>query len=352
MGWFESLYSTPPVRGFKIGLEIEIEGTNLRHGFGCLNPDFWIIESDGSLRNGYEFKSLSALDYDKAMIAVDMYEQYLTQVQAKATARTSVHIHVNVQDLTPEQLQSFIWLSVAIEPVILRFCTALRNHNGYCVPTFKCINQAKTWRNLFSAMNKGRNALVKALTSFPKYAAIGGYRLRDLGTVEFRMFPGCTYAPKIKWYVDIIKSIYDQAMMYSVKELQDRKTSQGVLSLVADVILENRKRVTLTELSNLTEIGIRMANDIVRPALSLDQLKELHSKLFPSTFKPIDFQKLCELATDPDALLTELKSYDPEEVNALLQDDEYTVFLKLTSGGVPAAVAIKVTGLMKEVYNV
>lgn len=330
MTWFKQVTDRDPLRGLLFGLEIEIEGSGLEEHASKMPRANWIVESDGSLRNGLEFKLRNPETYESCLSRVQEYQDFLSNADANATPRTSVHIHVNVQDLTNEQLKSFIWLSIAMEPVIMKFCTELRNHNGYCAPVHKTTNLVTQWREFVTSLGN-RDKTFRSVRGFTKYAAIGGFRLRDLGTIEFRMFPGCTYAPKIIWYMDILRAIYDCAMQYTVQQLQDRKVSDGTLSLISDVILSNRKRVTLDELNECIEVGIRMANDIVRQPMTWDNIKSLHKSLFPSQFKVWDQNSMNELIESKDRKAF-LKQFDPDDIKGVIVD-QYSLFNTIQATG-------------------
>lgn len=343
MTWFKLLTEREAIQGLRYGIEIEIEGAGLTSHLSVMNRQRWISESDGSLRNGVEFKTVGAMSYTEALECIDDYSKYLELTHCTAGPRTSVHLHVNVQDLTDEQLKSFVWLSIAMEPVILKFCTELRNHNGYCVPVHKSTNLVDQWRYFLSNLGK-RSTLHPAVRGFPKYAATGGYRLKDLGTIEFRMFPGCTYATKIIWYMDIIRAIYEQARHFTVQQLQDRKLSETPLALISDIIINNRKRITLHDLNESIEIGVRMANDIVRKPLTSDDIKAMHQTLFPSQYKAFNDNaiiELCKLTTRAE-IKSFLSQFDPDDIKSVFKG-QYETFHRLTQAGVPANTAFNIS---------
>lgn len=349
MTWYSLITGRQSSEGPQFGVEIEIEGRNLRKGLHTPPREFWQIENDGSLRNGMEFKFRQPQNFSESLSRVQEYEDFLSSTTSVASPRTSVHIHVNVQDLTNEQLKSFIWLSVAMEPVILRFCTELRNHNGYCIPVHKSRNLVKMWREFFAAIDKNNiRYITEAVAQMPKYAAVGGYRLRDLGTIEFRMFPGCTYAPKITWYLQILRSIYETAQQYTVKQLQDKKIADGVLSLISDVILTNRKRVSLKSLNESIEVGITMANDIARSPMTWEEVRTMRKEMFPSKFQPWTTEALLAVCHS-DNPKEALKRYDPEEYKEAMSNG-YNLFMELVKAGLDHGkahdLAMKVRGVL------
>lgn len=327
--WYEK-YSGSPVknRGLLYGLELEIEGSGLEVASTLLPRTNWIVERDGSLRNGFEFKSRKASTYMETAGMIKEYGNFLENCKAKATPRTSVHIHLNTQHMTAEQMKSMVWLSVAMEPVILRFCSELRNHNGYCIPVYNSTNLVKYWRYVFRFLDGDISTSDLTGMSRYKYAATGAYRLLDLGTIEYRMFPGCTDYTKLYWYIDILRSMYEVAMQNPVSVLRDKKLSEGLLSLITNVIIENRKSVTLKELECLLERGVQMANDISRVPMTRQQLFAKHAELFPSKYKPVTSSSLVDLYKSTD-IKKSLAEYDPDEVGSLLKGKVSELFLAL-----------------------
>ena len=346
--WYEQ-YSGKSVQnlGLLYGLELEIEGSGIEGASSELPRSNWIIERDGSLRNGLEFKSRGPKTYEETVGMIKEYSNFLGKCKARATPRTSVHIHVNTQHMTAEQMKSMVWLSVAMEPVILRFCSDLRNHNGYCIPVYNSTNLVKYWRNVFKFLDKGLTTSELTGLSRYKYAATGAYRLLDLGTIEYRMFPGCTDHTKLYWYIDILRSMYEVAMSTPVSALRDKKLSEGLLSLITNVILENRKSVTLKELESLLERGVQMANDIARTPMTRQQLIAKHAELFPSKYKPVTSSSLVDLYKSTD-LKKSLAEYDPEELGTILKGHITEVFQSLRTQypNEPAKIAVFIRELV------
>lgn len=274
--WYRSKIGVPDRKGALFGIELEYEGSKLPH----LNDrmlSYWIAESDGSLRNGVELISREPMTYQQVQDASAPLAVWMHESNLNLTPRCSTHIHVNVSDMTVQQLKTMVWLSITMEPVILQFCSKLRQHNGFCLPSHKTVNITQDWRKLFNFLD-GKGSYPR----LSKYAAVGGFRLHDLGTLEFRMFPACQDTSRLLWYVDIVNSIRETAMSHTIEELLDRKIGQGLLSIITNVILDNRRDVTLSTLEECLEVGIRSANDILREDMSLSQIKSWYRELFPN----------------------------------------------------------------------
>lgn len=334
--WYSKATGRPVRDGFKVGLEIELEG--LAYDRLPLTPSGYTVIRDGSLRNGFELVSSQPMSYEDFLSSMSGLDTLFNKVRLHTTPRTSTHIHVNVTDLSPEKFTSFVWLSVAMEPVILEFCSELRQHNGYCLSLDKTTNLTTWWSRLLRAIHGERSYPADP----PKYAALGMHRIYDLGTLEFRMFPGCKNVHKLRWYVDIIKAIYDQAMAHSVQQLQDLKTQEGVTALLSNIILDNRKRVTLQRLAACLEIGIRNANDIMRKRMTIEELKAWHRELFPNVSKEFDLDEALRIVTADGFALPNLTTYDPETIQKFVsQHSSYRLYQKAIAVGCDEVLAVR-----------
>ena len=93
-----------------VGVEFELEGMNR---FRVDDPEFaayWKIVEDGSLRDGgKEFvlsRPFAGADLDKAL---SLFDKHVSKSghDIKISDRTSVHVHIDVRDLTFAQLTIF-----------------------------------------------------------------------------------------------------------------------------------------------------------------------------------------------------------------------------------------------------
>lgn len=284
-----NLYSK--LRGFHVGIELEFEDpcasnhAEMNTSFGGEDAA-WHLEPDGSLRYGAELVS-NPLPYpheyfDDAMRQLDT----LPKVYPDATVgkRTSMHIHVNVSDMTNEQFKAFMYLAVCLEPVLMRYCADHRQSSNFCAPTYHSVNQVHVLSKLFQTEGDHHHFNRELI---PKYAALGLYRLFDLGTVEFRMFEGTLSSSQVEAAVKLLHSIWEQALVSTVEELADRKRQQGVVSLLTPLLREvSGKFINQHEIEMTIERGVKMANDMVRPTMTMESMTEIHNKLFPTPEKP------------------------------------------------------------------
>jgi hypothetical protein len=344
--------------GALFGIELELEGEPANTPLGGLKKYFNAVP-DGSLRQGIELVSVP-LTYEEAQEAAQMYTQYCAPLRVNLSPRCSTHIHVNIQDMEYEQLRSFIWLAAALEPVLLRYCSELRNHNTYTVPMYNSTNLVSWWRDLLKHTQAGDRDRVQAILtgSAPKYCAVGAFRMYEYGTIEFRMFPGCKDGRKLIGWIGMLNSIRELAMTHSVELLRDRKIQQGVRTLLTEQLLEMRKAVSLSELDQLVEKGVEMANDITRGVKTVEDLLRVHKQLFPDSAPFVVErgtlgQHLLGKNTSPSALETFARTISIDEVNAAYgRDQKLLVLFKELMAVTDPVTAADIIITLKRVWGV
>lgn len=283
MNLFQFLHSKTRVKeGCLFGVEIEIERED---GFSGVDTgglsNYGVFTEDGSLRGGIEFVSgvLTPLQVDAL---ADEYTEWAKDKNIQLSDRCSTHIHMNVQDLTSDQLTSLVWLSAAVEPLLMEFSNPQRRNNTYCVPMYNSLNLSHWYSLVLDKLRSGQQReLNDVLQRAPKYAAIGGFRLREYGTLEFRMFPGLETGQQLKDWSRILEAIRQMAISTPVQDLLDLKIKKGVLSIIHPVLLNHRPDIQPDKLTALLEKGIEMANNTKRKPLTAKELLAIHRTLFP-----------------------------------------------------------------------
>ena len=110
MNTVRELFGTNHTKG-EVGLEIEMEGTNLH-----IDEDlgFWRGEADGSLRGDESIEYVLRKPVPRNQVAKALDELYVALREQEATIdmthRTSVHVHINVQQLEVNEVYNFICL--------------------------------------------------------------------------------------------------------------------------------------------------------------------------------------------------------------------------------------------------
>lgn len=205
-----------------IGIEVEVENTNFKNGIPDGSP--WQEKGDGSLRNnGYEFVSKPIYAHD----APSALQQLLVDILGEDchfSPRTSVHIHLNVQDLTQAQVTDLVLVYLLFEKLFYRFAGKGRHRSIFCVPiqdtgladflgSHGCINHA--WEK-YTGLN---------------LCPIVGNRdgVHAYGTVEFRHMHGTFDVEKLSIWIDLITSLKDYILKKGtdpIRELVSKATSK------------------------------------------------------------------------------------------------------------------------------
>jgi len=203
-----------------IGIEVEVENV---HRVGNVS-DVWHMTDDGSLRNqGREFiTDPTPAKYGPALLA-NLLEGLGRD--CSFTPRTSVHVHLNVQDLSSEQVGDILLLYTIFEKVLYRYVGRSRIRNPYCVPIAETALLAR-W-------------VQKSVKSaWEKYAGFNILPLRDKGTIEFRHMHGTFDVQKLSGWLELITNLKTYVKNNNTKELRKRLytlTAYDVPGLIREV---------------------------------------------------------------------------------------------------------------------
>jgi hypothetical protein len=189
-----------------IGLEIELEDVN-----GAIYTAPWSKTEDHSLKlSGYEYTL--CLWSHSTQDALDAL--YAKLGHFSTTKRTSVHVHLNVQDMPLENFKTLIAIYMMYEKALYRY-SGYRWENIFCVPL-----NAFLRHSLFTQKSFGEYIHFWNQDNF-KYSGLNLGRLGDLGTVEFRQMKGTSNSKLIQDWVNIIVAIKNYAMDVPFTQFKD-----------------------------------------------------------------------------------------------------------------------------------
>jgi len=243
-----------------VGIELELEGNP------CIDDlsDDWRAVEDGSLRNGgIEIRCrrpLSGADLEKALVSLT---STLESTSYTLSERCSTHIHIDVSDLQGSQIKNFIALSVMFEHVLFDLFGGERRSNNFCLATDEGGNNYKDFVRLMSA-NRTIPCILSGEYTWTKYAGIGLYRIRDLGTIEFRMFSPMVGLKEYHNVLNFLFAMKDEAILMSepsdiIEYKRGASLQQTFYKLFPDLEFnENTDRQL--------ERGIQTLNDILNTA--------------------------------------------------------------------------------------
>lgn len=194
-----SVLGCPETQG-DIGIEIELEADNLPPS-EAVGP-IWRKEADASLRGeSGEFVLDRPLPYaglDKAFRKLDKaFRDHGTRV--RPTYRAGIHVHINVQDLTPVQLVTFISSYFMLEEVLLRFCDSSRLGNHFCL---RMSDASFSLDAIVDFIMREDIALLN--NEDLRYASLNLTSLFRYGSIEFRALESTLDYDKIKVWAGVL----------------------------------------------------------------------------------------------------------------------------------------------------
>ena len=186
------------------GIEVETENIAYKR-IDDKQPHGWVIKEDSSLRHGLEFMSYPG-DYEESRhLLASLYLFFVEQLKRKPNFswRTSEHVHLNVRWLNREQLGNFILLYCVFEKLLFKFSGESRENSIFCVPITESSPDIIQYI-LSSSGLRDYEAVVYLADGWEKYSALNLFRLRDLGTIEFRHFGGTWETEKLMLWLQLI----------------------------------------------------------------------------------------------------------------------------------------------------
>lgn len=194
----------------RFGVEVEIE-----NGAGTRSGVYWERKSDGSLRNdGVELvfrMPLAGADVRYALAEFDG----LIPDSATVGMRTSVHVHVDVRDMSFNQIANFIVLYTALESVFYAVNDSKERYGNIYCPGITSNNQADKYRGLIKAItNDNLSEIYTRLDDWEKYSGLNFRTISTLGSAEFRMHRGSTNSTELSDFITYIRKLKEKAISY------------------------------------------------------------------------------------------------------------------------------------------
>lgn len=125
----------------------------------------------------------------------------------RGSFRTSLHVHLDVQDLVfPDEIVLIAVLYALAEPFIFKFIGSNRDSCNYCLPWYGHPQHYETFVNVVK--NKQQLGLIastfKTYKQTNKYSGMNFFSLGDYGSLEFRHAPVTLQLSKIITWINII----------------------------------------------------------------------------------------------------------------------------------------------------
>lgn len=169
-----------------VGVEVEVE--KIVDGANNFRAHAWMITQDGSLKeDGVELISVP-MGGKQLGYAMDELEKFFAKYKAASFShRCSIHVHVDVRDLSTDQLWALVLSYICLEDLFFSEVHPLRQNCTYCL-------------NLADANIKKKDVTSKENHGNLKYFALNFGTCSTYGTVEFRHHGGTKdVAELVKW---------------------------------------------------------------------------------------------------------------------------------------------------------
>ncbi|WGH49961.1 hypothetical protein [Pseudoalteromonas phage vB_PtuP_Slicky01] len=265
----------------KVGIEVEVESNNDSRNLHELAN--WNNVREDSV-NGFELVLREPKGGFNLVTALDELEEALTPLVNRSSAanvfspRTSVHVHINITDMTQVQFLNFITLAIMFEKVLYNYVEPHRSKNHFCLPSSDAAVMlaklsklarsiaASSVNNNSNSDSQLRNNYVNMFgTNSFKYGGINLASVHAYGSLEFRMHHGTHLSSDILRWVNILQSLKSYAMLpdKTPSNILDTKKEIGISDIFRQVLGVYSDILKYEGIEGDILSGIRNAQDIV-----------------------------------------------------------------------------------------
>jgi hypothetical protein len=195
-----------PLNGCLFGVEVEVEGAGLPRKVAGFN-----VVQEGSLRavdgeEGKEYVFQHPMPYELAIDALEGLAIKLADAPiVQFSNRTSIHVHVNVTDLTVSEWFTFLFLWVVYEDAFINFCGNERKGNLFCLSSRDAEGM------MFALEDFALTGNINNLNDEVRYSAVNTAATNKYGSVEFRSMRGTMDLGVLGSWLDALKRLRDKA---------------------------------------------------------------------------------------------------------------------------------------------
>ena len=232
---------------YVFGIEVEVEKI-INNLLVPKHKSYWNTVTDGSLRNhGVEFVSLplKAFQVEKALKQVQYQLQNNTP---EFSERTSVHVHMNIRDLTLDQILALTLVYTCVEPLLFKWVGHNRNKNTFCIP----LNNTNFY-DLYKDITRNPTNTPRM---WMKYTAFNLIPISSKGTVEFRHMYGTLEIDKLITWINLLSYLKLYVKQHTLKEItgtiQFLNTNSFYTEFVSDIFKSYSKEL-LSNTDNLQQ---------------------------------------------------------------------------------------------------
>lgn len=238
-----------------VGVEIEVEGEGaVRQARG---NNYWKVIRDGSLRNHGLEVVLREPTLGQALIdSLDELQEIINDAYADYSHRTSVHVHLDIRDMTVEQLFNMLFYYFYCEKAIFNYVGQGREENNYCIPWWKTEELKTSLYRIYSAMKEEDSETIRHIINdnMNKYSALNLKVINQFGSVEFRHHYGTHDKNRLLEWINIILSLKKQALTIDHEHISFEEMIQEHFQVPEPLVPYMTEPVTNKGMAFLNEI--------------------------------------------------------------------------------------------------
>lgn len=239
---------------FVCGCEFEIESVKAHPE----HPAIVVVE-DHSLRNsGYEYKT-KPNDYKTTLELFSYLHSNITLGKEPFSHRTSIHVHVNVRNLSVATVRQMVLTYALLEPLFFKFVGPEREHNIFCVPlSFTTVpsNYKKDLAYMHGTWHK-----YTAFNILP--LGLGKNSEQGLGTLEFRHLYGTADQKVFKTWLTTLKELYDFFVKYPdynvVTAIENEETPAELAHQIIPTLAATSSSVEINKLCKDSMLDVKLS---------------------------------------------------------------------------------------------
>lgn len=246
-----------------IGIEVEVEGMRLPNR---IPGGRWQVKHDGSLRApvggaAYEYVTIGAIPYADVKSVLGELKEAMVGAEPRWSNRTSVHIHVNVSDMSFRDTINFMALYTTFEDILTEYAGGLRRSGNLF-----CVRAVDAEENIDTIVRSLQSESVDGFFDDNlHYAGMNIHSITQRGSLEFRAMAGNIDTEFIRSWIDALYSLREKAKTYNdPREVVTALSHTGPIEfmrecLPAAVVAQCR---TQPELFPRLFDGVRLAQEI------------------------------------------------------------------------------------------
>lgn len=198
----------------EVGIEVEQE---FHHHIDPLYNIVWTTHEDGSLRNaGYEFvttKPILRTDVSSALGSLATFLKQHDKINDHDSPRTSIHIHINTLDCTPNHVWSWVFAYWLLDTVMVELCGIYRVTNLFCLRLRDATGIIRTVDYELSQVNSPHFQSFR--TDGLRYSSQNLMALDKFNSIEYRGKGGRFKPDDTKEWIDALLAIKDTSKEFA-----------------------------------------------------------------------------------------------------------------------------------------